>query len=195
MLSSKYSLNCCTCLIWFEFELKTLEKINRKGIRNSLEIGKTISAQSAQQAQPRVRARARAPSVPDRRVPPIGASPRAPSLPLSLSPAAQWASRVGTVPLAHALLSLSCRAHLSVRPQPPAHVPRVIRPRSRARASLEAARRSPTSPAHLRPQPNPLAPSLALRTRTGSSAAAHRRPHKIFSHFTSHEFEIGLYLN
>jgi hypothetical protein len=53
MLSSKYSLNCCTCLIWFEFEtwfefeLKTLEKINRKGIRNSLEIERPISAQSA----------------------------------------------------------------------------------------------------------------------------------------------------
>jgi hypothetical protein len=43
MMSSKYSLNCCICLIWFEFEtsfefeLKTLEKINRKAIRNSLE--------------------------------------------------------------------------------------------------------------------------------------------------------------
>jgi hypothetical protein len=43
-------LNCCTCLIWFEFEtwfefeLKTLEKINGKGIRNSLEIEKPISA-------------------------------------------------------------------------------------------------------------------------------------------------------
>jgi hypothetical protein len=51
MLNPKYSLNCCTCLIWFEFEtwfefeLKTLEKINRKAIRNSLENGKAISAQ------------------------------------------------------------------------------------------------------------------------------------------------------
>jgi hypothetical protein len=50
----KYSLDCCTCLIWFEletsfeFELKTLEKINRKTIRNSLENRKPISAQSAQ---------------------------------------------------------------------------------------------------------------------------------------------------
>jgi hypothetical protein len=46
MLSSKNSLNCCTSLIcfeietWFEFELKTLEKINRKGIENSLKIEK-----------------------------------------------------------------------------------------------------------------------------------------------------------
>jgi hypothetical protein len=61
-LSSKYSLNCCTCLIWFEFEtwfefeLKTLEKVNRKAIRNSLENGKANSAQSAHQAQPRARA-------------------------------------------------------------------------------------------------------------------------------------------
>jgi hypothetical protein len=51
MLSSKYSLNCCTCLIWFEFEtwfefeLKILEKINRKAIRNSLENRKAYSAQ------------------------------------------------------------------------------------------------------------------------------------------------------
>jgi hypothetical protein len=30
---------------WFEFELKTLEKINRKAIRNSLKNGKAISAQ------------------------------------------------------------------------------------------------------------------------------------------------------
>jgi hypothetical protein len=51
MLSSKYSLNCCTCLIWFEFEtgvefeLKTLEKINRKAIRNSIENRKAILAQ------------------------------------------------------------------------------------------------------------------------------------------------------
>jgi hypothetical protein len=40
-IEPKYSLNCCTYLIWFEFEswfefkLKTPEKINRKGNRNS----------------------------------------------------------------------------------------------------------------------------------------------------------------
>jgi hypothetical protein len=43
-IESKYPLNCCIYLIWFEFELKTLEKINRKTIRNSLEIEKAISA-------------------------------------------------------------------------------------------------------------------------------------------------------
>jgi hypothetical protein len=47
-IEPKYSLNCCTYLIWFEFELKTLEKINRKAIRNSLEIEKAISAHLAQ---------------------------------------------------------------------------------------------------------------------------------------------------
>jgi hypothetical protein len=33
MLSLKYSLNCCTCLNWFELEMKTLEKIKRKAFR------------------------------------------------------------------------------------------------------------------------------------------------------------------
>ena len=45
MLNPKYSLNCCTCLILFEFELKTLDKINRKAIINSLENRKPNSAQ------------------------------------------------------------------------------------------------------------------------------------------------------
>jgi hypothetical protein len=45
-IEPKYSLNCCIYLIWFEFELKTLEKINRKAIRKSLEKGKLISAQT-----------------------------------------------------------------------------------------------------------------------------------------------------
>jgi hypothetical protein len=45
-IEPKYSLKYCPYLIWFEFEtrfefeLKTLEKINRKAIRNSLEIEK-----------------------------------------------------------------------------------------------------------------------------------------------------------
>jgi hypothetical protein len=123
MLSSKYSLNCCTCLIWlefktwFEFELKTLKKINRKCIRKSLEIEKLISAQSAQQAQPR------APSVPNRRVPPVDASPRAPSLPLSLPLPSGPALSAPFLSHARPLLSLSHRAHLSIRPQPRDHVP------------------------------------------------------------------------
>jgi hypothetical protein len=75
MLSSKHSLNCCTCLIyyeietWFEFELKTLEKINRKGITNSLKMEKPNSVQLAQAAPPPPRARARAPARANRRLP------------------------------------------------------------------------------------------------------------------------------
>jgi hypothetical protein len=97
-LSSKYSLNCCTCLIWFEFEtwfgfeLKTLEKINRKEIRNSLENGKANSAQ----------------------VGPLGPTPRAPA-----SVPARYRSRTGGPRLSAQtcapLLSLSllCGANLS----------------------------------------------------------------------------------
>jgi hypothetical protein len=84
------------------------------------------------------------------------------------------ASLVGADPLARALaLSLSHEPHLLVRPQPPAHVPSRGRANDRAffghlRTSsplLSSAPRSPTSAAQLRPQPNPLAPSLTLRTR------------------------------
>jgi hypothetical protein len=52
-IEPKYSLNCCIYLIWFEFEtlfefeLKTLEKINRKAIRKSLENVKPFSAKTA----------------------------------------------------------------------------------------------------------------------------------------------------
>jgi hypothetical protein len=34
---------------WFEFDLKTLEKIKRKAIRNSEKKGKPISAQPAEE--------------------------------------------------------------------------------------------------------------------------------------------------
>ena len=85
MLSSKYSLNCCTCLIWFdfetwfEFELKTLEKINRKGIRNSLKLEKPNLAHLAQ-VGPACES-ARAPARDDRRSPPVSLSrPRVLSL-------------------------------------------------------------------------------------------------------------------
>jgi hypothetical protein len=54
----KYSFNCCTCLNWFEFELKTLEKIKVKAIRNSLEKEKTNSAHPTQLGLARLRARA-----------------------------------------------------------------------------------------------------------------------------------------
>jgi hypothetical protein len=81
MLSSKYSLNCCTCLIWFEFELKTLEKINRKAIRNCLENRKRNFSQS-RPIRPSTARPCRAPSMPDRRVPPVGPHALSPSLSL-----------------------------------------------------------------------------------------------------------------
>jgi hypothetical protein len=61
-IEPKYSLNCCTYLIWFEFEswfefkLKTLEKINRKGNRNSRKKEKANSAQTSPLSPARARA-------------------------------------------------------------------------------------------------------------------------------------------
>jgi hypothetical protein len=61
-IEPKFSLKCCTYLIWFEIELKTLEKINRKTIRNSRKKEKLIRPKAAHLAQPaRVRPRPRAP--------------------------------------------------------------------------------------------------------------------------------------
>jgi hypothetical protein len=72
-------------------ELKTLEKRNRKGIRNSREIGKAISAQSSPPGPA-----PRAPAAPDRRTSPVGASLLVRSLlSLPLSLAAQWTQIVG----------------------------------------------------------------------------------------------------
>jgi hypothetical protein len=87
MLSLKYSLNECTCLIWFEFEtwfefdLKSLEKIKIKAIRNLEKKGKLNSAQ-ASLVQPIKVTRALLP--PDRWAPPVsgGFLPRALSSPL-----------------------------------------------------------------------------------------------------------------
>jgi hypothetical protein len=57
-IEPKYSLKSCTYLIWFEFELKTLEKINRKAIRNSRKKEKPIRPKAAHLAEP-----ARAPAL------------------------------------------------------------------------------------------------------------------------------------
>jgi hypothetical protein len=59
-----------------KLELKTLEKINRKGNRNSRKIEKTNSAQVGPFSLAPARARARASPVSDRRVPPFGADQR-----------------------------------------------------------------------------------------------------------------------
>jgi hypothetical protein len=79
--------------------------------------------------------------MPDRRVPPIGANPRALSPSHSRCPVDQVCRRRSSCTCA--ALSLSCRPHLSARPQPPAHDPSPwTRPRPRA----------------LRPPPHVLAP-------------------------------------
>jgi hypothetical protein len=97
-IESKYFLNCCIYLIWFEFgtcfefELKTLEKINRKANRNFLEIEKANLAQLAQVGPACARLSvclASTPSLPLSRCP-VGQSCQRRSLPpcpLSLCPA------------------------------------------------------------------------------------------------------------
>jgi hypothetical protein len=142
MLSSKYSLNCCTCLIWFEFEtwfefeLKTLEKINRKCIRNSLKLEKPNLAYLAQVGPACARARA------DRQSPPVSLS--RPHV-LFLSPS-------------HCLVGQACR-HRSSRTRArfslyPADPPVSSSPTSRSRSPAMDApttARSPTTSARPRP--------------------------------------------
>jgi hypothetical protein len=181
-IEPKYSLNCCTYLIWFEFELKTLEKINRKEIRNSLENRKPNSAQVGPLSPtPRAHARARVPSVPDRRAPPVGANPSA----LTLSP-----SRCSVGPICRRRpfsprplsLCLSRRAHLSVIPNVPPTIPCHGRAHVRAFSGhvlasaplLSPVPCSPTSPRSLTPSVKPPRP-LSLCVRDQSSATAHRR--------------------
>jgi hypothetical protein len=179
MSSSKYSLNCCTCLIWFEFEWKTLEKINTKAIRNSLKNRKANSAQVGPLSSAPPRALCAWQAGP--------ASRRQPTRPLSLSLSLSLHRGPG--------LSAPCLSHarrsLSVPPTPPVSSSPTSRPRSpavdvptTAWSSTTSARprpfwaprpAHPPSPAHLRPQPNPLTLSLALHARPESSATAHRR--------------------
>jgi hypothetical protein len=149
--------------------LKTLEKINRKAFRNSLENGKPISAQIS----PLCPARARAPAVPDRRAPPVGANSSAPSLPIFLSqPVGQACRRRFSRPRARFPLcpaDPTCQPSLTSRSRSPA----VDAPTSthslatspRPRPFLSPVPFSPTSLAHLRPKPNPVALSLALPAR------------------------------
>jgi hypothetical protein len=114
--------------------LKTIQKRNRKGNRNSRKIEKAILAQAGPLSP--ARARARAPPLPDRRVPHVGANPIAP---LSLSLSVAWARPVGAVSLTRARsLSLcpavpTCQLVLNLPPMisPPwmRPCPRVLRPR------------------------------------------------------------------
>jgi hypothetical protein len=142
-IEPKYFLNCCTYLIWFEFEtwfefeLKTLEKINRKGNRNSKKKEKTISAQASP-----ISLAPRAPSVPDRWAPPIGANPSALTPSLSRCSVGPSCRRRSFPPRS---ISLSRCPHLSAVPNlsltisPPRSRPRprVLRPRPCARAPFE----------------------------------------------------------
>jgi hypothetical protein len=147
--------------------LKTLEKINRKAIRNSLENGKPISAQTGPLS--------RVTSVPDRRAPPVGTNSSAPSLPppLSRCPVGQACRRSFSRPRARFPL-LSRRPHLSAVPNLLPTTPRRGRAHVRAFSGhvlapaprLSLAPCSPTSPHSLAPSAEPpLALSLALRAR------------------------------
>jgi hypothetical protein len=120
--------------------LKTLEKINRKGNRNSTKIGKANSAQGSPLSL--ARARARAPTCPlcltggSR----LSAQPRAPSLPRSL--AAPWDRSIGAVALTRARsLSLS----LSTPPTPLVSVSLTSHPRSPRRGRATSARSPATT--------------------------------------------------
>jgi hypothetical protein len=177
-IESKYSLNCCIYFIWFEFEtwfefeLKTLEKINRKANRNSLEIEKANLAQLTQAGPACARARA------DRRTCLSACLASVPSLPVSV--VVTWARAIGAVlppppppcPLSLCPAVPTCQFILNL---PPTISPSWTRPRPHVlRPRLRPA--CPPLLSHLCPLPNPLALSLALPTRAGSSATAHRWP-------------------
>jgi hypothetical protein len=155
--------------------LKPIEEINRKAIRNSLEIEKAISAQVG----PFSPARARAPSVPDKRAPPVGASLSAPSPSLYLS--APWDRAIGAILPPPPQRPLS----LSVPPPPPVSSSSTSRPQSprRGRAHdrafsghvrvpaplLSLAPCLPTSPLSFAPSAQPSHP-------LSRSAHAYREP-------------------
>jgi hypothetical protein len=91
-------------LKWFEFEfdLKSIEKIKRKAIRNSEKIEKQNSAHSAQLSPARSR------------VCPRRLSATARVRALSLPPAAQWDRPFDADPFAHALVPSLARWVLSI---------------------------------------------------------------------------------
>jgi hypothetical protein len=127
--------------------LKTLEKINRKGNRNSRKIGKANSAQGSPLSPAHARTHARA-SLCLTGGPRLLAQTRAPSLPRSL--ATPWDRPVDTVALAHARFPCLCPTdptdptcqrvpNLSPTISPPwtRPRPRVLRPRPSPRAPFE----------------------------------------------------------
>jgi hypothetical protein len=152
--------------------LKTLEKINRKGNRNSRKIGKTNSAQGNPLSPARARARVRA-SLCLTGGPHLSAQTRAPSIPRSL--AAPWDRPVGAVARTHARLPSLCpadppvSASLTSRPR----APRRGRAHDRAFSSHDRAPVPLLNPAPCSPtSPLPFAPSNQL----SRSAHANREP-------------------
>jgi hypothetical protein len=174
-IEPKYSLNCCTYLIWFEFEtsiefeLKTLEKINRKGNINSRKIEKAISAQADPFSPARTRANASARPlclIGGSRLSAPTRSRLSPSLSLSHGP--DLSALV--LPRAPAPLSLSRRPHLSVVSN---LSPTISPPWTRPRPRVPQPRSSPHAPfeprARLAHLPSPIcalcpapSPSLSL---------------------------------
>jgi hypothetical protein len=120
-----------------KLELKTLEKINIKGNRNSRKIEKAISAQ----AGPFSPARAHAPPLPDTRVPPVGANARRHPSPVL------WPLLRPCPVQCHGELRLavSYLGHPSVCPLPPCC----------ARSTLTGAILAQSEPRHRRPEAPP----------------------------------------
>jgi hypothetical protein len=200
MLSLNYSFAWCTCLKLFEFDLKSIEKIKRKAIRNyrkrenGFQPKQPISAQSSRarasprwQPGPACQRRARAHAS----VHPLSLCPGAGlSTPVSLSAclfsiAARWVRPVSADRPFVSPLSLAHGPHLSTsslsltsRPRtPPWTRPSRVFPGHSLRTwPLSGARTHLLTPlAQLRPQQTPLHLSLAPRVHLWSFAVV-RRP-------------------
>jgi hypothetical protein len=159
--------------------LKTLEKINRKAIRNSLENGKPNSAQvSPLGPAPRTRPR------PLTGGPRLSAPTRAPLL--SLSP-----SRCSVGPTCQRCFSFARARSLSASRTPPVSPSltshprpstwtqprlRVLWPALHALAPLDPCPTCPLPPAHLCPQSSSLTPLSPCTRDQASSATAHQGP-------------------
>jgi hypothetical protein len=160
--------------------LKTLEKINRKAIRKSLEKENQFQSKPAHLAQP-----AHAPPVPDRRAPPVSANLSAltfPSLSLSL---------LGGTDLSALFSSRAPAPSLSVPPSPPVSSSSTSRPRSPRRGRtqvhvffghvcapaplLSPAPYSPTSPLSFTP------PAKSSRPLSRSTHACRELRHRSLS--------------
>jgi hypothetical protein len=124
-----------------------------------------------------VRARARAPPLPDRQVPPVGATLSAPSLPLSLCPVGQPCRRRCSRP--HPLSPSLCPAVPTCQPSSTSHPrsPRRGRAHVRAFSGHDRAPAPLLNPAPCSPtSPLPFAPSAQLSRPLSRFAHANREP-------------------